>query len=344
MGGDAIQTFDGFALDRANRLLTREGKPVELGSRYLDALMLLLETPGALVTKDRFMEEVWRGIPVTDEALTQCIRTLRRALGERAGEARFIETVPKHGYRFVAEVGAPSPAVRANSEGTGPTRPSPSSLGGRVAGAATLGGTIAGALGGGFYGSVATNGGASPALVLVVLVAALGLLGGAGVGLGIGAAVAWRGRTASSLIGGGMLGGGIVGALGSILGQDGIAALTGVSLPQMTGLFEGIVLGLAVGANAAVTLRGDRGARATIALAAALGALAGVVIALAGGALLGRSLMFLAIQFPASQIAMDQLGWLVADNGFGRRAQLVTSALEAAAFAVCIAVALRRIR
>jgi hypothetical protein len=48
-----------------------------------DALALLARAPGALVTKDRFMDEVWRGVPVTDEALTQCIRTLRRTLGEQ---------------------------------------------------------------------------------------------------------------------------------------------------------------------------------------------------------------------------------------------------------------------
>ena len=50
------------------------------------------------------MGEVWRGIPVTDEALTQCIRTLRKQLGDDAARPRFIETVPKNGYRFVAPV------------------------------------------------------------------------------------------------------------------------------------------------------------------------------------------------------------------------------------------------
>jgi len=52
------------------------------------------------------MDEVWRGIPVTDEALTQCIRTLRKQLGDDAARPRFIETVPKHGYRFIATVGS----------------------------------------------------------------------------------------------------------------------------------------------------------------------------------------------------------------------------------------------
>ena len=92
-----ILRFADFALDRADRQLCRDGVPVELGSRYFDALVLLVEARGALVSKDRFMDEVWRGIPVTDEALTQCIRTLRRALGDEAGNPRFIHTVPKHG-------------------------------------------------------------------------------------------------------------------------------------------------------------------------------------------------------------------------------------------------------
>jgi DNA-binding winged helix-turn-helix (wHTH) protein len=79
---------------------------VELSARYLDVLILLVKARGALVTKDRFMDEVWRGIPVTDEALTQAIRTLRRTLGDSAIAPRFIQTLPKHGYRFIAPINA----------------------------------------------------------------------------------------------------------------------------------------------------------------------------------------------------------------------------------------------
>ena len=97
-------SFDLFRLDPADRRLTRDGAPVEVSARYFDALALLVAERGRLVSKDRFMGEVWRGIPVTDEALTQCIRTLRKQLGDDAARPRFIETVPKHGYRFVAPV------------------------------------------------------------------------------------------------------------------------------------------------------------------------------------------------------------------------------------------------
>jgi len=94
MGGASLY-FDDFRLDPAERLLTRAGAPVDLSGRYLDALVVLVGTPGKLVTKERFLEEVWHGVPVTDEALTQCIKALRRALGDDAPRPRFIQTVPK---------------------------------------------------------------------------------------------------------------------------------------------------------------------------------------------------------------------------------------------------------
>ena len=96
--------FERFSLDPRDRQLRRDDAPVELNARYLDALALLVREAGKLVSKDRFLDEVWRGVPVTDEALTQCVRTLRRQLGDDAARPRFIETVPKHGYRFIAPV------------------------------------------------------------------------------------------------------------------------------------------------------------------------------------------------------------------------------------------------
>ena len=90
----------------SRRPIAKCGSIGALNSRYLDALALLVREQGRLVSKDRFLDEVWRGIPVTDEALTQCIKTLRRQLGDDAALPRFIETVPKHGYRFIAPVEA----------------------------------------------------------------------------------------------------------------------------------------------------------------------------------------------------------------------------------------------
>ena len=86
--------FDDFLFDPANRQLRRDGAVVELSARYLDALALLVGEAGRLVSKDRFMDEVWRGVPVTDEALTQCVRTLRRQLGDDAGRPGFFAPAP----------------------------------------------------------------------------------------------------------------------------------------------------------------------------------------------------------------------------------------------------------
>lgn len=139
--------FDRFVLDPRDRRLMRDGEPVDLSARYLDALCLLVEEAGTLVSKERFHAEVWRGVPVTDEALTQCIKMLRRQLGDDAARPRFIETIPKHGYRFVA------PVERAPADDAG--RPFPGQSGRfdmrrflLLGGAGTLGAGVAGLIGG----------------------------------------------------------------------------------------------------------------------------------------------------------------------------------------------------
>ena len=96
--------FDRFTLDIGERILRRDDVALDVSNRYFDALVLLISEAGGLISKDRFMDEVWRGVPVTDEALTQCIKTLRRQLGDDAANPRLVETVPKHGYRFIAPV------------------------------------------------------------------------------------------------------------------------------------------------------------------------------------------------------------------------------------------------
>ena len=76
--------FDRFSLDPIERRLFAGEVLVDLNSRYFDALLLLLRHPGTLLSKERFLQEVWQGTPVTDEVLTQCIKTLRRQLGDSA--------------------------------------------------------------------------------------------------------------------------------------------------------------------------------------------------------------------------------------------------------------------
>ncbi len=75
-----------------------------LEPKAFEVLLVLLEDPGRLVEKRELLERVWPDAVVTESALTRVIADLRRALGDDAREARYVETVPTKGYRFVAEV------------------------------------------------------------------------------------------------------------------------------------------------------------------------------------------------------------------------------------------------
>lgn len=92
-------------LSRRQRLLMRNGAPVALIPKYLDLLLLLIVRRHEAVSKQAIFDEVWSDVAVSDGALSQAIRTLRRTLGDDSREPRFIRTVSRHGYQFVwAEV------------------------------------------------------------------------------------------------------------------------------------------------------------------------------------------------------------------------------------------------
>src|SRR5262249_52595988 len=95
-----IWEFGPFRLDETERLLLREGEPVGLTPKVFDTLVALLERSGRLVEKDELMDILWPHTFVDEGALTRNISDWRKALG---GE-RYVETVPKRGYRFVAPV------------------------------------------------------------------------------------------------------------------------------------------------------------------------------------------------------------------------------------------------
>ena len=324
--------FDRFHLDAEDRSLSEGGRAVELSSRYFDALVLLVAEQGRLVAKDRFMDEVWRGIPVTDEALTQCIRTLRRQLGDDASRPRFIETVPKHGYRFIAPVetgGADDPPRRV------PTRLRQMIL---LAGAGIVGGVGAGVLGGLFYGFAAASdsgsGAISALLVLLAVIVLVALLGATGVTIGIAAAAGLTRRVNAWAIVGGAAGGLVIGAVVKLLGLDAFTILVGRSPGDITGAGEGLVLGTAVGL---AVWSGAGRLRRTAVIAAAAGAAGGLLISIAGGRLMGGSLALLAEHFPGSRLHFDGISALFGETGFGPVTQAATAALEAALFAACIA-------
>jgi DNA-binding winged helix-turn-helix (wHTH) protein len=336
--------FDRFLLDPADRQLKRDDAPVDLSGRYLDALSLLVREAGKLVSKDRFMDEIWRGVPVTDEALTQCIRTLRRQLGDDAARPRFIETVPKHGYRFIAPVewidGERTPAAaRAGAPDAETTSPYSWRQFLLLGLAGTAGAGLAGILGGLFYGFAAAAqpgiGAASVLLVLLCLTLVVALIGGAGVAFGIAAAGFAPGRHQWSIVGG-AVGGLVVGAVVKLLGVDAFNLLFGQSPRDITGAAEGALLGAAVGFGAWLASRARGGLRRSVAAAGLAGGAAGILIALAGGRLMGGSLDLLARCFPDSRLRLDEIGGLLGETGFGPAAQAATSAVEGALFGACV--------
>jgi len=95
--------FGRFRLKPAERVLLREGEPVPLTPKVFDILVTLVEHGGQVVAKDDLMKRVWPNTFVEEGNLTQNISLLRKALGETPGGVQFIETVPRRGYRFVAD-------------------------------------------------------------------------------------------------------------------------------------------------------------------------------------------------------------------------------------------------
>jgi DNA-binding winged helix-turn-helix (wHTH) protein/TolB-like protein/Tfp pilus assembly protein PilF len=98
--------FGRFRLKTAERVLLREGEPVPLTPKVFDILITLVEHRGQVVEKDELMKRVWPTTFVEEGNLTQNVSLLRKALGESAGGTQFIETVPRRGYRFVAQLNA----------------------------------------------------------------------------------------------------------------------------------------------------------------------------------------------------------------------------------------------
>ena len=99
-----LYEFGGFQLDADERVLRRAGQPVQLTPKALDTLLVLVERRGHLVAKDELMERLWPDSFVEEGNLAFNISVLRKALAAGGGETQFIETVPKRGYRFAAEV------------------------------------------------------------------------------------------------------------------------------------------------------------------------------------------------------------------------------------------------
>ena len=96
--------FGSFQLDPTNSCLRRAGREISLTPKAFAVLRYLVEHVDQLVTKDDLWRAVWTGVSVTDAALTVCMSEIRKALGDEAKNPRYIQTVHRRGYRFIAPV------------------------------------------------------------------------------------------------------------------------------------------------------------------------------------------------------------------------------------------------
>lgn len=113
--------WDDFVLDLDSYRLERAGVPLSLEPKAFNLLVLMVRRPGHLFTKQELFESLWPDTAVTDHALTRVVAQLRRVLGDEAREARYLETVPTRGYRWVKHVeqgDAPAPEAPTSAPGT----------------------------------------------------------------------------------------------------------------------------------------------------------------------------------------------------------------------------------
>jgi DNA-binding winged helix-turn-helix (wHTH) protein len=108
-----VKAFGDFEFDDRRRGLRARGKPVRLSGQAVDLLCLLLERPGELITREEIEDRLWPDRNVNfDHSLDVVVSRLRTVLGDKGPSPRYIETVPRRGYRFIELVTARPEARR----------------------------------------------------------------------------------------------------------------------------------------------------------------------------------------------------------------------------------------
>jgi DNA-binding winged helix-turn-helix (wHTH) protein/Tfp pilus assembly protein PilF len=121
----ASYRFGAFLLDATSYRLQRDGEIVSLSPKIIDLLLYFVARPSALVTKEELFKALWPDVAVTDNALTQAVSELRQALGDDPANPRFIQTVARRGYRFIATVTSDLPATMQAEPRSETGRPAP---------------------------------------------------------------------------------------------------------------------------------------------------------------------------------------------------------------------------
>lgn len=337
-------------LSPARRVLTGGGRVVPLIPRYFDLLVLLIEQRDRALGKQEIFDRVWPDVVVSESALTQAIRGIRRALGDDPREPRFVRTVSRHGYQFVFgpveledDSGRDQPQPQPQAQEPPRATPLPAVLlqdGTLAALGAALAGTIGGLSGGLALRLVpGSETGMQIAFTLALVGALAGALAGAGVGAGLVAADALPrpGRVARLALGGG-LAGLLTGWLAHHAARLVLTGLFGRDVPEMGGPIEGLVLGATTGLGyAAGTGRSRWQAAAVTGLAAAIGA---VALALAGRHLVGSSLDLMASAFTGSQVGLEPLARLLGEERLRPLTRMVVSGFEGVLFGGGVALGL----
>lgn len=98
-----LYRFGEFTLDAEQKVLLREGKPLLLAPKVVETLLILVQNSGRIIEKEELMTRLWPDTFVEESNLTYTIVQLRKALGDDARHPRYIETIPKRGYRFISQ-------------------------------------------------------------------------------------------------------------------------------------------------------------------------------------------------------------------------------------------------
>jgi DNA-binding winged helix-turn-helix (wHTH) protein len=371
--------FSDFTLSPQRRVLVRDGREVPLIPRYFDLLLLLIERRGQAVHRREIFDRVWSDAVVSDSALSQAVRTIRRTLDDDPREPRFIRTVSRHGYRFVfpdvieeeedggrpadSHSTAPRPTAELAAVVAAPQRDDvhesrwrrAARVAARRWAGASAGGALAGIATGVAGGLVLAAAPGSPVPVAVVpVLTAIAAVAGAAAGAGVGAGVAFAEAAAPSprvlaLTIAGALGGGLVGAVVQWLTRSGLSALVGLDL-AIGGGPEGVIIGACAGAGFAIATRAEHGwssprgsshLRPVLVTALTCG-LAGLALTWAGRPLAGGTIHAIANAAEGSQATLAPLGRLLGEPDFGPVSGAVLGFVEGAMFGVGLAWGLMR--
>lgn len=369
--------FSEFTLSPQQRLLLRNGREVPLIPRYFDLLLLLIERRREAVHRREIFDRVWADVIVSDSALSQAVRSIRRTLEDDSREPRFIRTVSRHGYQFVfpdvVEEDEPSipgrPASAATVEQSventtkllvreehSPSLRQALRFAGLRWSRASAGAALAGLAAGGFGGLIlaAAPESVAPiaiAPVLAVIGGSCGALAGAAVGAGLAfAEAAAPSRRTVALPLAGAVAGSVVGFAVQWLTRWALAALVGVHVDVGGGL-EGILIGVAAGIGFAAATRstpdvlwvprGGTRLPTVLAIAFCCG-VAGLALTLTGRPLVGGTIHRIADTAHGSSATLAPLGRLIGEPDFGPVSSGILAFGEAAVFGCGLAFGLVR--